>query len=506
MKEQGLKIFFARKNLDLSSLNQEFERLVNLCFSINYEEVPKFEAYIKFSPFKSNGGANLDKLFAHIATSIKKGTAKVNGNVLLKKLFSETSPTKTPEDLEQRLKELYDCMLEFIAVNQIRGSKILKQRILLEDLRRRNNQSIFEAQGKRFKKLLKDEPLSIHIAENLWWINHQFYYRQNSEQHSSGAFYDCHTQLEQFIQLAALRNYAEHLNRQALLIDENPPELSQMLVEFSINRSADVPVIEAYKRIVTLFKSVEYNDYLYFKSHINENSSEISKEDLLALIKFAINWCVIQFDNKRILSPGEVLHWIKILDEKRLYIIENTISENEFLNAINTIASNRDFDYLSDFINRFEEYLDASSRESTINLANAYSLYHHSAFEKVIQVLDKYFPLGGQYPHRYNLHVKTLRIRCYLELNETSGDFQVSFEKSASNFEKYLKRQFEGNKLNKYYFEGYMNLIQLSRLLYSYPFALVENKEKLKGDILSFFNSNENIKGRAYFQRKLSQL
>ncbi|MEZ4690013.1 MAG: hypothetical protein R3A12_07460 [Ignavibacteria bacterium] len=147
------------------------------------------------------------------------------------------------------------------------------------------------------------------------------------------------------------------------------------------------------------------------------------------------------------------------MNKKRLFIIDNTITDMEFNSVINTVLALKEYKWVKNFIEEYKEFLHPDFANDAYNLSVSKLLYHKKDFDGVFEHLNK---VEFKDPFYY-YNAKFLLARVHYDTKNYMGVTYITENlKQYSRFNKFLKPD---QKSVIKIFNKYMNeLIKLSEM------------------------------------------
>ncbi len=181
----------------------------------------------------------------------------------------------------------------------------------------------------------------------------------------------------------------------------------------------------------------------------------------------AINHCIGQMNRGEDAFIRESFEMYKQGFDREILIDNNLVSRWTFLNVILIALKLNEYEWVENFINKKQIYLEDNYRESFVNISFAIFYYQKRDFSKAMNYLL-------QYEHddlTVNLRAKNILLKIYYEENEVGA-----LESLLGSMRTYLSRK----KVMGYHKENFKNIIQLTKkLLKVKPYDKIQ-KEKLE--------------------------
>jgi tetratricopeptide (TPR) repeat protein len=201
----------------------------------------------------------------------------------------------------------------------------------------------------------------------------------------------------------------------------------------------------------------EYGYYQAFKEKLAAEDGAFSPDEMREFYMFSINHCIRQTNRGERNLEHEVLY----LYQKALeagYLFENGyLSRFTYHNIVAAALRCRELDWAEQFIPKYNEFLEAAYRDSSLSFNQARLDYARNRFDSVLTLLQK----ANYRDPLLNLAAKTLLLKTYFVLGE--HDLLQSHLDAMRN---YIHRK----KVIGYHRSNYLNIIRFTeRLLYREP-------------------------------------
>ena len=107
----------------------------------------------------------------------------------------------------------------------------------------------------------------------------------------------------------------------------------------------------------------------------------------------------------------------KYMRDRRLFVIDNIITDFEYNNVVNICLSLREYSWVDSFIEENKKYLDPNFANDAYNLAKAKLLFHTKDYNNIFQYLNK-IELRDT---NYYAHSKFLLGKVYFDMNNVNS-------------------------------------------------------------------------------------
>lgn len=378
-----------------------------------------------------------------------------------KKVFKQSIDEKpyNRKNFLNTLSDIYSCLKEFLILQKIDNpsieSRLLWATILLErGLNDEFNRSITALQF----DINQLTPKGIPDYLSGLTANYLYYYKaiQKKLEPQIDTIQYTVNYLDNYYTIIRLKLACEEVAREKVLniIDmQNSPILKFKSSLFPKNSTN--PLLSMYYLSYQLLTKGSNKYYENLTSLLKKNKNDIDKEEQHILLSYLQNYTSSQLRN------GDTSFWIKSHElnifgvEQNLFARKGLISHTQFNNIVNTACKVKEFNWVSEFMNEHEDFLDESVRKNTMMLSKAILHYEMKKFDQILPLL---FQVEFIDTHQA-IRAKALILITYVELNwkkEIILNFCISFSS-------YLKRN---KKLKEETLLATINFIKIAKLLY----------------------------------------
>lgn len=477
-------------------------------YTLDMKEWSAFNAFAASPMHKKN--QHSVSLVERIKEALRKDTTELRGEDLILRYTSAKASDAMPikmQALANEFQTLIDLIKKYLAYKQLMENPLDFQRMLTKSLKQRNNNELFQQNVKCFEQKLSEMPLTIMVASDQWWLAHQSYYHQHTEQISNPhVFQENLKAYDQLHLLTLLRNYLEYLNRNQRTVERDDFELEKK-IKFILHQSKPSNVLaQLYHLVISLFKSSDEDQskhYHQFKETYPRVNLQIAKADRLVLVKTVINYLSIlhyQYGGQTWLF--EVFYWMQRLNKEELYEFEGSISDDEYLNFSLTALAIGDLRAFKQFEIKYSTLLDPKIKAHVLGLCKAYFLEKEHKVDEALALLNQYFPLGSKEELKYNLRAKELRVMLCYEIDD------ADMPNILYNLFKFCQRLIEKELMTALAVAPHFNFYEVVKNLDRYknpdPDKKVQQQEQALKEIKQRIQAEEQIANRSWIERKLA--
>lgn len=267
------------------------------------------------------------------------------------------------------------------------------------------------------------------------------------------------------------------------------PFLSLILSNDIFKQYRKHPAVNIYYLIYRVFTSNEDKYFNDLYAVIYSYETYFTEKELKDIFILCINYCIKQSNaSKQIYSRYAFELYLHAL--KKGYLLENgELSRFTFKNVVTIGAKNlKEYEIVKDVIKRYQKYIHADYRESTVLFNNAVLYYELGQYYKAMPMLQKV----EFNDVLWNLNAKNMLMKIYFELEEWN---QLNlFLKS---FKAYLYRQ----KNIGYHKQRYSKMIAYTEKIYDCKFTHSIKKEEL----LSCINEETDLGEKEWYLKMISK-
>ncbi len=458
------------------------------------------------------------ELAAHLNIALKNDRADLLNDEKLISRYSSGRKTDSAathlSKLIQQFKTLLELIEQFIVYTHVLNDKQAYQKALLKSLKERNNHGLFLKAAADLRTSLNRTTLTLMVAADKWWLEHQCYYDKYADQtNGSNTFEQNISSFDTFFELTTLSNYLEMFNR-------NVPD-NDMIKKFdyafeaisSGDNSKDPIVVKLYVKMINILKTKNVIPNLHypdFKVSFYKAEYELAKSDLLALSKTCANYISGLYYQLGTIWLDELFEWLMYLYQKGLYAYEGSISDGEYLNFFLVAQALGKYEVLEQFEETHSKLLDNSVKDQVLSLCRSYTLQREHKINEAWDLLEKTFPLNYKTQLKYDLRIKELRAMLSYEnflLDQKDEDYKEGVVKTMDNLKKYFQRLIEGEHLSEEHTSPHINFRWVVSKLYYYQ-KKTDEKEKaaILEEILNLLNSNAPLSNRLWITHQLSKI
>lgn len=248
--------------------------------------------------------------------------------------------------------------------------------------------------------------------------------------------------------------------------------IQEVLSYVEANNLINIPVIAIYYYGYKMMREEELSD-IYFdalKKQITQHWNLFQKEEAREMYYMLINHCIKQMNSGIEKYIREAFEIYRESIENELLIENGIINQFVFRNAVSIGIRLKEFLWVEDFIDNYQQYLEEKYRESFVHISESKLYYEKGDYTRAMRLL-------ARYEHDdilNNINSKAMLIKIYYELEELD-----TLESLLESMRSYIHRK----KAIGYHKSIYNNLIKYTKkLIRLNPFD-AEQKSKLQKEI-----------------------
>lgn len=394
------------------------------------------------------------------------------------KLLPRGAPRKRLLNL---LAELHQLLKDFLVWQQVKENEFAYDFALLEQYRsRKMDKAFFQFADRLIQKYEGKQQRSIWSSLQLMMLYRNKFFHPNSPKlnpddplpQKSLAL------LNQFYQGARIRLATELLNREKILSSPSLPRIADEIGNTVVLDES--PLIQLYTQVYQLEKDQEEEVFFALKEkffHVLEEQ-ELSYDDQYFVFLHLINFASAQIKQGKqnfLEEAFSIYHFglqYPMLEKGQYFTPTN------FSNIVNLACRLKQFDWARYFIQTYQKHLPMGVRESAARISFAMIYFEEGNFELTLEELQDITYANAF----YDLRARSLRLRCYVELEESTA-LILHYCRS---FEQFIRRN---NKIKGDNAAASTNFIQLIKELARQRSSKAQLEELLATKQPIFFKS-----------------
>ena len=315
---------------------------------------------------------------------------------------------------------------------------------------------------------------------------------------------DMENDLDHIYVIQKLRLLCDQVLRSKYLKEESNIVISPLLNDLALQLAKTSRLIQLYLDIFHILNQDEVSlaNLKNACQTLQESANEIDSKQVHILLRNLTNCCIGQYmgnNNKEYLKLQlEIEKWGI---ENKVLIYEDNLSDNLFLNIINSACALGELALANQFIKDYERLLIIKYRETSVSLAQAYIYFFQRRYQEALDQVEK---INTRLP-RFMIRRKSLKLRICFELllKKHSSIVYDDLKSLCLDFQNFIKR--DTYKLSEKRKEAYLNFITFVKELNQYIEFKPENPDCYKAQLLQDLKKQRAI-AEEWLLEKINQL
>ena len=431
-------------------------KLLKLLKTLQPKELIRFEDFLK-SPY-FNTHVQVVSLFEYL----KNFAPNFDHTQKLEKsyVFAQLYKSKAYDDnfFASIISKLLKLLEDFMAYESFNSKTGEKELLILQHMRKRKLEKHFRAYEKQLEKQLFDHVqqsadnhyLSMQFAEeqDKWFIEQGGRVHHIALQLQSD-------RLDLYYLIEKLKIACDMLNRNRV---SNASYVCNWIDEiYQISDSELITnenqLLSAYHLTYAMLTERSEEKYLKLRQFLENNLKNISREDLISLYGYALNFCIGLVNSGKLIYFSEILVLYKSMLKEDLLLIEGFLPAWEYKNIVTAALRSNDLEWAENFLETYKSKLEASQQENayTYNLASFY--FECSRYKEALRLLHNVVFVNPT----YHIGAKIIQVKIFIE----SGDWETALS-ALEAFAAYIRRNKE---IAEYQKKSNLNFISVSKSL-----------------------------------------
>ena len=471
-------------------------KLLILISGLDTAEFRWLHKFLK-SPFY-NSNQKVLRLFEYIKKYYPDlGSPKLVKEITFQYLFPKEK--FSPQKMRKLMHELATLVEDFMVAQHFQKNEFERKKILTKELGQRNLYGLFEKGTTEITADLANLPyLDKDYFLEQYLNDYQFFAHPstNPQQDFIPKLFQMSDTLDLFyflqkLQLTSVLESAKHIYQ----VKETLPFYESIAQEIQDRELEKIAVFHLYSLVIQLFKAKNADETFHKLYNVFfDKKEELGEEDKMFILKYLINFVVGKTNegNEEYVKKGLALYKVGL--NENLLVTKNRMTEGTFINIAWWSAFLKDFEFTSDFIENYKQFLDKEREEEVVILTKANLYFNLGDYSQVVDllstrsfanVLDK-------------LKAKTLILKSYFEIylqNESYYNFALS---QIENFERNIRREDKISDVKK------LNLLNFARYFKKLLDAKIKKIDLYK--FLSNLSKIEHISNKPWIKKKATSL
>ena len=401
----------------------------------------------------------------------------------------------SPQKMRKLMHELATLVEDFMVAQHFQKNQFARKKILTKELGQRNLYGLFEKVTTEIATDLEQLP---YRDKDYFLEQYQNDYQlfahpsTNPQQDFIPKLFDMSDRLDQFyflqkLQLNSVLESAKHIYqvKEALSFYES---IAQEIKDRGLEQ---IPVFHLYSLVTQLFQA-EDTEGVFNKLYnaFFDKKEELGEADKTFILKYLINFVVGKTNegNEEYVKKGLALYKFGLANN--LLITRDRITEMTFVNIAWYSSFLKDFEFASNFIENYQQFIDIEKREEIVLLTKAHLFFNSKEYTQVIELLST-----KSFSNIINkLRARALILKSYFEIYLEDESYYSFVLTQIENFERNLRREENISKIKKL---SYLNFLKFFKKLIEIKIQKL-NLNKFKKNLLE----TENIANRTWLNNK----
>lgn len=469
-------------------------KLFTLIGGLEAAEMRWLHKFLK-SPFY-NSNQRVLRLFEYI----KKYYPDLASPKLVKEItFQYLFPKEkfTPQKMRKLMHELATLVEDFMVAQHFQKNPFARKKILTKELGQRNVYGLFEKNTAEITNELEELPYRDKDYFLEQYLNrYQFLSHPMTPkiQDVEERLLPLSENLDHFYFLQKLKiNCDLESAKNIYQVKARLPLIKQIEEELQEEKYKDLTTVNLYSLANQLFKHkdaiAKFEDF--FEAYINKKD-KLSLIDKEFFLKYLINFTLQKINKgqnfEKFVKTSFELYKLGL--KENIIVTNNVITEYTFKNIVSTGCYLKEFEFVSQFIDSYKNYLGRKRREKVVLLSKANVKFNLGDYSSTIDLL-----LSSTFPMILDkITARILLVKSYYELFLIDDSYQNLLSMQIGNFEKNIRRE---EKISQNKKIGFLNFTKFLK-------KLLEIKVK-KEDLLKFrqhLQSTTSITHKAWLLKK----
>ncbi len=440
-----------------------------LLLTLQPKEVRELRKFLD-SPF-FNHRKDVVRLFEYLAKKMAKGKTELDKEKVFRKVYPKERFTE--QAFRQLLSWLQQLIEKYLAYKRLFDDDIRVKIQLAEVFRERDLARHFKKTIREAEKKLDTPALrNADYYEQRFALEFEKYNASSIQRMTSHNFQSISENLDWSYIIKKLQQVCFTIAHQTVYrIDYELGMFREVLNYIERNHLTEHPTIAAYWYCYYALSDPEREDNFFrFKELLVQNNQRFSLEELRNLYLLAINYCIRRLNAGHLAFAREGLDLYKNALQSEVLFSRGVLSRFTFRNIVAMGLKVKEYDWVEQFINRYQDDLEAEYKSSTYALNMATLAYTRRHLDRALELLQ----LSDYKDLLMNLSSKTLAAKIYYELRE-----DMLLYSHLQTMEVFIRRK----KVMGYHRKNYLNFIHYLKQLHKLPSFDHKRTESLRTNI-----------------------
>lgn len=392
------------------------------------------------------------------------------------RIFSKLFPDQTFDDarLRQTIHFLLKSVEEFLIYQELREDQVRSKLALASVYRKRKLEKAFQKTMNTAEQAQERFPhRNEHFFHNEYLLHQEkFQFQSEKQRMIETNLQDVSDSLDTMFLVDKLRQACLILAHQKVFKTEfEIGLLNEVLRHVEEQQFLEIPAIAIY--YYTYKTAVDKDNLSHFeqlKAQLHAHIHLFPTVEQRDIYLLAINYCIGRLNVGDRLFIREAFELYREGMERKVLIENNTINRFTFRNIVNIGTSLKEFDWVENFIQNYQQYLSPKYRQNFVHFSFAKLHFEKREYGQAMRLLSQF-----DYDDvLINMSAKSMLIKIYYEEDELD-----TLESLLESMRNYIHRK----KVIGYHKSIYNNLIRYTRRLVRVNPYDKSQKEKLRKEI-----------------------
>lgn len=354
------------------------------------------------------------------------------------------------------LSELFDYLEEFLAFQQIRHHKMLREQWALATIESQGPEEVLPKQLRALQREISHQPY--RHDEYHWHCMKVAEVGDASFMKKQARLYDLHLQeksdaLDRYYFTRKLRTACEIINRNNIIGRRYDAGFLYPLVQYLDTDTPlrEVPSVKIYLSVYRMLEYQQETDFETLKYLLEQHTPLFPREEARDLYDYALNFCIKKINVGQSVFAEEAFLLYRNMLDSGVAFRGPYLTQWDFKNLVTLGNRLKKYDWVEQFLHEHKAHIEPEFRENAFNfnLANVY--YEQGESRKALRILNS-VEFTDVF---YGLSARSLLLKLYFE----SGD-EEAFYNLADAFGAWIKRN---EKISVYQKNIHRNLIRFTK-------------------------------------------
>ena len=465
-------------------------KLIELIKTLTKEEMKSFGNYLLAYNRESSGVVSLYKYLKKLYPDFPP--KKIEKEFVYNKIADKKSfDSKRMRNL---MSLLYLDLEKFLLGMEVNENEIERDFLLLKIFKKRKLDKQFFLKIDQLKKKWENIPnQGIDHYFNEFKLAQLYYFHPNVSLYEKTEvnINDLSDSLDKYYVAQKLYYLVSQFHRKGILSDPN--EKRKILLVDEVNKIKDNELFQSNIHIEILggfldaYINKDFSKYNQLKNIYFSNIdlfSAIEQQDLFILLE---NHCNVNYLEGKPEFLKEIFELNKFVVEKNIILDDDIIANEIFRGVVQRGCSAKEFEWVRNFIDTYQNKLDEEKRADVVSLCRAILAFALGQFEETLQHLNTVKFQDAL----FGIQARCLMLQSYYELENCALEsYEDAFINLSNAFSVFLSRN---EMIAENVKKGSLNFIRFSKKLFNEKFAVDNSIPEIKKDMTDcviVFNKN----------------